>query len=125
MVLITLSAIPLLSITTLMPAQTLPVLRSMLSGLNYEVQNLVLDSNYLTCQTRLGFNNTPVFNASVLGNKIIAGIPDVYGYYLWGFTDTDYPQNTFCLHCRVQGWSILCYRTSAKERTWSRTHCNL
>ncbi len=64
-------------------------------GLNYGVQNLVLDSNYLTCQTRLGFNNTPVFNASVLGNKIIAGIPDVYGYYLWGFTDTDYPQNTF------------------------------
>ncbi len=64
-------------------------------GLNFGVENLILDSNYITCQTRLGFNNTPVFNASVKGNKIIAGIPAVYGYYLWGFTNTDFPENTF------------------------------
>lgn len=64
-------------------------------GLNYGVENMTLDSNYLTCQTRLGFNNTPVFNASVTGNKIIAGIPATYGYYLWGFADVDYPQNTY------------------------------
>lgn len=64
-------------------------------GLNYGVDNLTLDSNYITCQTRLGFNNTPVFNASVTGNKIIAGIPAVYGYYLWGFTGNDFPQNTY------------------------------
>jgi len=64
-------------------------------GLNYGVDNMTLDSNYFTCQTRLGFNNTPVFNASVTGNKIMAGIPVAYGYYLWGFTDIDYPQNTY------------------------------
>jgi len=64
-------------------------------GLNYGVLNMTLDSNYLTGQTRLGFNNTPVFDASVKGNKIIAGIPAVYGYYLWGFTTVDYSQNTF------------------------------
>lgn len=64
-------------------------------GLNYGVDNLTLDSNYITCQTRLGYNNTPVFNASVKGNKIIAGIPAIYGYYLWGFTDADFPQNTY------------------------------
>ncbi|NOT35923.1 MAG: T9SS type A sorting domain-containing protein [Saprospiraceae bacterium] len=64
-------------------------------GLNYGVDNLTLDSNYITCQTRLGFNNTPVFKASVNGNKIIAGIPANYGYYLWGFTDIDFPQNTY------------------------------
>lgn len=64
-------------------------------GLNYGVQNMTLDSNYLTCQTRLGYNNTPVFNASFKGNKIIAGIPPVYGFYLWGFTNTDYPLNTY------------------------------
>lgn len=64
-------------------------------GLNYGVDNLTLDSNYLTCQTRLGFNNTPVFNASVNGNKIIAGIPAAYGYYLWGFTNSDFPNNTY------------------------------
>lgn len=64
-------------------------------GLNYGVRNFVLDSNYLTCQTRLGFNNTPVFDASVKGNKIMAGIPTVYGYYLWGFNTTDYPQNDY------------------------------
>ena len=64
-------------------------------GLNYGVENMTLDSNYITCQTRLGFSNTPVFNASITGNKIIAGIPSIYGYYLWGFTDIDYPQNTY------------------------------
>lgn len=64
-------------------------------GLNYGVDNMTLDSNYLTCQTRLGFNNTPLFNASVAGNKIIAGIPAAYGYYLWGFTNSDFPQNTY------------------------------
>jgi hypothetical protein len=64
-------------------------------GLNYGVDHMTLDSNYLTCQIRLGYNNTPVFNASVAGNKIVAGIPAKYGYYLWGFTDMDYPQNTY------------------------------
>jgi hypothetical protein len=64
-------------------------------GLNYGVKNMVLDSNYITCQTRLGFNNTPIFEASVKGNKIIAGIPPEYGYYLWGFLATDYPENTY------------------------------
>ncbi len=64
-------------------------------GLNYGVDNMTLDSNYITCQTRLGFNNTPIFNGSVTGNKIIAGIPVAYGYYLWGFLATDYPQNTY------------------------------
>ncbi|MBK9722567.1 MAG: T9SS type A sorting domain-containing protein [Saprospiraceae bacterium] len=64
-------------------------------GLNYGVQNMILDSNYLTCQTRLGFNNTPIFDASVKGNKIIGGIPAVYGVYLWGFLESDFSQNTF------------------------------
>lgn len=64
-------------------------------GLNYGVVKMTLDSNYLTCQTRLGFNNTPVFDASVKGNKIIGGIPSVYGVPLWGFLQTDYPQNTY------------------------------
>lgn len=64
-------------------------------GLNYGVKNFILDSNYLTCQTRLGFNNTPVFDASVKGNKIIAGITPTYGFYLWGFINTDYPDNTY------------------------------
>ena len=64
-------------------------------GLNYGVKNMTLDSNYLSCQTRLGFNNTPVFDASVKGNKIIGGIPAVYGVYLWGFTQADFPENTY------------------------------
>lgn len=64
-------------------------------GLNYGVKNLILDSNYLTCQTRLGFNNTPIFNASIQGNRFIGGIPSVYGYYLWGFTQTDFPENQY------------------------------
>jgi hypothetical protein len=64
-------------------------------GLNYGVTNMILDSNFITCQTRLGFNNTPVFSASFKGNKIIGGIPAFYGYYLWRFTNADYPQNTF------------------------------
>ncbi|MBK9107640.1 MAG: T9SS type A sorting domain-containing protein [Saprospiraceae bacterium] len=64
-------------------------------GLNHGVRNFILDSNYLTCQTRLGFNNTPIFDASVKGNKIMAGIPAVYGYYLWGFTQTDFPLNDY------------------------------
>lgn len=64
-------------------------------GLNYGVNNLILDSNYLTCQTRLGFNNTPIFNASIQGNRFIGGIPSVYGYYLWGFTQTDFPENQY------------------------------
>ncbi len=64
-------------------------------GLNYGVKNMILDSNYLTCQTRLGFNNTPIFEASVKGNKIIGGIPPAYGVYLWGFTQTDFPENTY------------------------------
>lgn len=64
-------------------------------GLNYGVKNLILDSNYLSCQTRLGFNNTPIFNASIKGNHFIGGIPPVYGYYLWGFGQTDYPENLY------------------------------
>ncbi|MEO6189901.1 MAG: T9SS type A sorting domain-containing protein, partial [Saprospiraceae bacterium] len=64
-------------------------------GLNYGVRNMILDSNYLTGQTRLGFNNTPIFDASFKGNKIISGIPAAYGYYLWGFTPTDFPQNNY------------------------------
>lgn len=64
-------------------------------GLNYGVNNFTLDSNYLSCQTRLGFNNTPIFNASIHGNHFLGGIPAVYGYYLWGFTPSDYPDNLF------------------------------
>ncbi len=64
-------------------------------GLNYGVKNLILDSNYLSCQTRLGFNNTPIFDASIKGNHFIGGIPAVYGYYLWGFGQTDYPENQY------------------------------
>ncbi|MBK6861884.1 MAG: T9SS type A sorting domain-containing protein [Saprospiraceae bacterium] len=64
-------------------------------GLNYGVKNLILDSNYLSCQTRLGFNNTPIFDASIKGNHFIGGIPAVYGYYLWGFGPSDYPDNEF------------------------------
>lgn len=64
-------------------------------GLNQGVVNMILDSNYLMCQTRLGHNNTPVFDASVAGNNIIAGIPPEYGYYLWGFTQDDYPNNLY------------------------------
>ncbi len=64
-------------------------------GLNSGVRNMVLDSNILTCQTRLGWNNTPLFDASVKGNKIITGIPAVYGYYLWGFTVDDFPENEY------------------------------
>ncbi|MGB5075140.1 MAG: T9SS type A sorting domain-containing protein [Bacteroidota bacterium] len=64
-------------------------------GLNYGVRNMILDSNYITCQTRLGFNNTPIFDASVKDNNIIAGIPPEYGNYLWGFQAADYPQNTY------------------------------
>ena len=64
-------------------------------GLNYGVKNMILDSNYLTCQTRLGFNNTPVFEASVKGNTFFGGIPSIYGVYLWGFTQADYPENVY------------------------------
>jgi hypothetical protein len=64
-------------------------------GLNYGVKGMTLDSNYLTCQTRLGYNNTPIFEASIKGNRIIGGIPAVYGVYLWGFAQTDFPENTF------------------------------
>jgi hypothetical protein len=64
-------------------------------GLNFGVKNFVLDSNYFTCQTRLGYNNTSLFDASVKGNNFIAGILPSYGYYLWGFAETDYPQNKF------------------------------
>ncbi len=64
-------------------------------GLNYGVTGMTLDSNFLTGQTRLGFNNTPVFDASVKDNHIIAGIPVVYGYYLWGFNPVDFPQNSY------------------------------
>ncbi|MBK8956788.1 MAG: hypothetical protein IPM34_14720 [Saprospiraceae bacterium] len=64
-------------------------------GLNYGVRNFVLDSNYFTGQLRLGYNNTPVFDAAVTGNKICAGIPPSYGYYLWGFTNSDFPNNSY------------------------------
>ncbi|MCF8238973.1 MAG: T9SS type A sorting domain-containing protein [Saprospiraceae bacterium] len=64
-------------------------------GLNSGVRNMVLDSNILTCQTRLGWNNAPIFEATVKGNRIIAGIPAVYGYYLWGFTFDDFPENEY------------------------------
>ncbi len=64
-------------------------------GLNYGMNNCRIDSNVLTGQTRLGFNNTPVFKSSVSSNKIISGIPSVYGYYLWGFSNTDFPQNDY------------------------------
>jgi hypothetical protein len=64
-------------------------------GLNYGVKNMILDSNYFTCQTRLGFNNTPVFEASVKGNTFLGGIPPVYGFYLWGFAQADFPQNAY------------------------------
>ncbi|NUM32355.1 MAG: T9SS type A sorting domain-containing protein [Bacteroidetes bacterium] len=64
-------------------------------GLNYGVVNFILDSNFLTCQTRLGLSNTPVFQAKVTNNTFMAGIPAEYGYYLWGFLQTDYPQNNY------------------------------
>ncbi|MBK7341834.1 MAG: T9SS type A sorting domain-containing protein [Saprospiraceae bacterium] len=64
-------------------------------GLNQGVRNMVLDSNILTCQTRLGYTNTPIFEASVKGNRIISGIPDIYGYYLWGFAMPDFPENEY------------------------------
>ncbi len=64
-------------------------------GLNFGVKNMILDSNIFTCQTRLGFNNTPVFQCSVKNNKFIGGILPAYGYYLWGFTNNDYLQNTY------------------------------
>lgn len=72
-------------------------------GLNYGVKNMTLDSNFLTCQTRLGFNNTPVFTGSVKGNKFIAGIPSVYGYYLWGFTNTDFIENQYIANVPTTG----------------------
>lgn len=72
-------------------------------GLNYGVLNMTLDSNYLMCQTRLGYNNTPIFDASVKGNQIIGGIPPVYGIYLWGFTEADYPQNNFVPNVPTSG----------------------
>ena len=72
-------------------------------GLNYGVKGMTLDSNYLTCQTRLGFNNTPIFDASVQGNTIIGGIPAVYGNYLWGFTETDFPQNSYIADLPISG----------------------
>lgn len=75
--------------------QTMPRPSVNAFGLNYGVLNMTLDSNVLMCQTRLGHNNTPIFDASVKGNQIIGGIPPVYGIYLWGFTQADYPQNNF------------------------------
>ncbi|MBK6700251.1 MAG: T9SS type A sorting domain-containing protein [Saprospiraceae bacterium] len=75
--------------------QTMPRPSVNAFGLNYGVLNMTLDSNVLMCQTRLGYNNTPIFDASVKGNQIIGGIPPVYGIYLWGFTQADYPQNNF------------------------------
>lgn len=72
-------------------------------GLNYGVKNMILDSNYLTCQTRLGLNNTPIFDASVKGNTIIGGISAVYGVYLWGFAQTDYTQNTYIQDIPTKG----------------------
>ena len=75
--------------------QTMPRPSVNAFGLNYGVLNMTLDSNVLMCQTRLGYNNTPIFDASVKGNQVIGGIPSIYGYYLWGFTQDDYPQNNF------------------------------
>lgn len=72
-------------------------------GLNYGVKNMILDSNVLTCQTRLGLNNTPIFEASVKGNKIIGGIPAVYGVPLWGFLQTDYPNNSYSADIPTNG----------------------
>lgn len=72
-------------------------------GLNYGVKNMVLDSNYFTGQLRLGFNNTPVFEASVRGNKIQAGIPTIYGYYLWGFAMNDFPDNEYIPNATGKG----------------------
>ena len=72
-------------------------------GLNYGVKNMVLDSNFFTGQTRLGFSNTPVFEASVKGNTFLGGIPPVYGIYLWGFTQADYPQNRYIPDVPRQG----------------------
>lgn len=88
-------------------------------GLNYGVDNFTLDSNYLTCQTRLGFNNTPVFNASVQGNKIIAGIPAEYGYYLWGFVNQDFPNNSYQPNQPILG---LEYFVLANKYEPSRSH---
>ena len=88
-------------------------------GLNYGVENMVLDSNYLTCQTRLGFNNTPIFDASVAGNHIIGGIPAQYGYYLWGFTTTDYPQNTYLPELPTTG---LAYFVTPNKYEEKRAH---
>lgn len=64
-------------------------------GLNYGMLECRIDSNVLTGQTRLGYNNTPIFKTSFINNKIMAGIPAAYGYYLWGFNTIDFPQNEY------------------------------
>ncbi|MCC6814849.1 MAG: T9SS type A sorting domain-containing protein [Saprospiraceae bacterium] len=64
-------------------------------GLNYGMKDCVIDSNVFTGQLRLGYNNSPIFQANLQGNKIFNGIPDVYGYYLWGFGLNDFPNNQY------------------------------
>ncbi len=72
-------------------------------GLNAGLKNVTIDSNFLTCQTRLGLSNTPIFESTFKGNKVLAGIPAVYGYYLWGFLQTDFPENEFLSELPTSG----------------------
>ncbi len=88
-------------------------------GLNYGFSNCSIESNYLMGQTRLGFNNTPVFNTSVGSNVIMGGIPSVYGYYLWGFLPTDFPNNTYLPTFPTQG---LEYFTISNKYETGRNH---
>jgi len=89
--------------------QTMPRPSVNAFGLNYGVLNMTLDSNVLMCQTRLGHNNTPIFDASVKGNQVIGGIPSIYGYYLWGFTQDDYPQNNFMPNIPTSGKNYIVF----------------
>lgn len=65
-------------------------------GLNSGMIDMVLDSNVLTGQTRIGPMNLIIGeNTSVRGNKIISGIPPAYVYYLWGFNESVFPENEY------------------------------
>ncbi|MBK9961714.1 MAG: T9SS type A sorting domain-containing protein [Saprospiraceae bacterium] len=65
-------------------------------GLNYGTVDMTLDSNILTCQTRIGGTGVKLLGTtSVKGNKILGGIHPTKGYYLWGFTADDFPENDY------------------------------
>ena len=65
-------------------------------GLNYGTINMTLDSNILTCQTRIGGTGVQLQGTtSVKGNKFFGGIQPANGFYLWGFTPADFPENFY------------------------------